>query len=271
MKACKGYYSLIQYCPDRGRAEVANVGVLVFCPETGFIDALVSKSNHRVERVFGRGAFDPWWINNAKRSLQAGIRHDRERLRTVEDVEQFIATRGNDFVFTAPRVMRIEDAEADLRKLFSEWVGERRSEAACEAAALVPRLDGVFRRLVSQRTSVQIAWSQEVPEYSRRVRADYYYENGTANLVRLLPIGPQESRVFSSAVHLGGEGIFVANHLRANNKQASLTVVAAPPESRYDRQLETRLQQLFRDFPQTRLIPSNEMDAFAHTVEREAH
>ena len=37
MKPSKGYYSLIQYCPDLGRLEAANVGVLLFCPERGFL------------------------------------------------------------------------------------------------------------------------------------------------------------------------------------------------------------------------------------------
>ena len=31
MSGRQGYYSLIQFCPDRFRSEAANVGVLVFC------------------------------------------------------------------------------------------------------------------------------------------------------------------------------------------------------------------------------------------------
>lgn len=270
MKAYKGYYSLIQYCPDRGRAEVANVGVLVFCPETSFIDALVSKTSYRIERVFGRGTCDPWWIRNAKQSLVTGIRHERERFKTVEDLERFIATRGNELVFTPPRAMRIEDAEADLRNLFSELVGERHGQAVSDAAALTPELDTVFRRLVTQKTSVQIGPTFDVPEYSHRIRADYYYENGVANLVRLLPIGPQANRVFSAAVRLGGESVFVDNHLRPNNKKASLIVVAAREQGGHDGQIETRLEELYKDFP-ARLVRSNRIDAFAQSVEQEAH
>lgn len=36
----KGYYSIIQYCPDLSRFEAANVGVLLFCPERAFLKAL---------------------------------------------------------------------------------------------------------------------------------------------------------------------------------------------------------------------------------------
>ena len=31
--ATKGYYSAIQYCPDRSRMEAANVGVMLLCPQ----------------------------------------------------------------------------------------------------------------------------------------------------------------------------------------------------------------------------------------------
>ena len=34
-----GYYSVIQYCPDRSRLEAANVGVLLFVPAGGYLRA----------------------------------------------------------------------------------------------------------------------------------------------------------------------------------------------------------------------------------------
>ena len=37
MSSHRAYYSIIQFCPDRGRAEAANVGVLSPCPELGFV------------------------------------------------------------------------------------------------------------------------------------------------------------------------------------------------------------------------------------------
>ena len=33
----RGYYSLIQFCPDTCRLEVANVGVVLYCPEVSFL------------------------------------------------------------------------------------------------------------------------------------------------------------------------------------------------------------------------------------------
>lgn len=38
MNTSKGYYSLVQYCPDRSRMESANLGVVLFCPDLDFLD-----------------------------------------------------------------------------------------------------------------------------------------------------------------------------------------------------------------------------------------
>ena len=56
MNATKGYYSLVQYCPDVARQEAANVGVVLFCPELAFLEARLASSNHRIRRFFGEEA-----------------------------------------------------------------------------------------------------------------------------------------------------------------------------------------------------------------------
>jgi len=39
MSLTKGYYSIIQYCPDPSRLEAVNIGVALFCPELRFLRA----------------------------------------------------------------------------------------------------------------------------------------------------------------------------------------------------------------------------------------
>ena len=53
MNAHRGYYSLIQYCPDLSRLEAVNVGVVLFCPEPRFIEARTSAGNDKPRRLFG--------------------------------------------------------------------------------------------------------------------------------------------------------------------------------------------------------------------------
>ena len=55
MTAHKGYYSVVQYCRDRSRLEAANTGVLLFCPELGYLQARTSRDNARIRRFFRSG------------------------------------------------------------------------------------------------------------------------------------------------------------------------------------------------------------------------
>ena len=52
-KPSKGYYSILQFVPDLERAEGANIGVVLFCPERRFLDVMVSHNNDRVRHFFG--------------------------------------------------------------------------------------------------------------------------------------------------------------------------------------------------------------------------
>jgi hypothetical protein len=70
MKPEKGYYSVIQYCPDLARFEAANIGVLLFCPQSGFLKALTSGNNRRIIKFFGSAGHDWKRINTVKRALQ---------------------------------------------------------------------------------------------------------------------------------------------------------------------------------------------------------
>ncbi|MFN5907792.1 MAG: DUF3037 domain-containing protein [Planctomyces sp.] len=70
MKPQKGYYSIVQYCPDLSRLEAANIGVLLFCPDSGFLKVLTSANNGRIIRFFGSAGHDWKRINTIKSGLQ---------------------------------------------------------------------------------------------------------------------------------------------------------------------------------------------------------
>ena len=55
MKPMRGYYCLIQFCPDPSRAEAVNLGTLLFCPDVKFIGARTSAGNHSAAKLVGRG------------------------------------------------------------------------------------------------------------------------------------------------------------------------------------------------------------------------
>lgn len=120
--AKRGYYSLIQFCPDSSRAEAVNLGVLLFCPEARFIGARTAEGNERATELVGQGGVNSASLDAAKRSIERRLEVDRERFQTLEDLQDFVDSRANVLKLTAPRPVKVFDPEEDLRKLFDELV-----------------------------------------------------------------------------------------------------------------------------------------------------
>ena len=123
MPGIRGYYGLIQYCPDASRAEAANVGVILFCPAPHFIGAQISEGNERIRRFFGKDReFDWGRIDAAKQAIETRLKTTGAEFRSVDDLNQFIATRANELQITPLRSVKVQDPEAELDALFKELV-----------------------------------------------------------------------------------------------------------------------------------------------------
>src|SRR5262245_17288017 len=145
MSGYPGHYSLIQYCPDPSRAEAANVGVLLFCPSLDFIEARTAGGNDRVRRFFRGQPMDLEQVNVMKRSIERRLRVEADRFKTFEDLQNFVESRANDIVLTAPRSVKVLDPKGELDQLFAELVGGRmRGERATK---VIPELDEPMRAL----------------------------------------------------------------------------------------------------------------------------
>lgn len=70
MKPQRGYYSLIQFCPDPSRLEAINVGVALFCPDSEFIGARTAAGNQRPAKLVGRDELNREALNSAKRAIE---------------------------------------------------------------------------------------------------------------------------------------------------------------------------------------------------------
>src|SRR5947209_9669263 len=101
-KATKGYYSLIQFCPDLGRLEAANIGVLLFSPERQFLKALTTRNNSRIIRFFGSEGHDWVRINAFKKRLEDRIALEGADIKSLEDLQRFIDQRANLLQITSP-------------------------------------------------------------------------------------------------------------------------------------------------------------------------
>lgn len=128
-----GYYAVVQYCPDRGRAESANVGVILLVPSLAYINGVEDPSNARAKRFFDRDITNWDHFNASKHAIFTRIVKDKVYFRTLSDLERFANTRGNSFILTTPRWCKITKAPfLVLSELFDELVKEK--EAPNETA-----------------------------------------------------------------------------------------------------------------------------------------
>ena len=180
MNPAKGYYSLIQYCPDLGRLEAANVGVLLFCPERHFLKALTSKNNARIIHFFGSQGHDWERINSFKEGLIERITIESAAIQNIEQLERFIAQRGNLLQITPPRPMKITDPEKDLEELFKEFLGPTVRQTSTRP----------FKRLLSEKLAaaglerkIRRDIRVSVPVLQKEVDIPFGFQNGRFNLI----------------------------------------------------------------------------------------
>ena len=122
MNAEKGYYSLIQFCPNTSRMETVNVGVVLFCPASGYLDARTTGNNRRAKSLVGADNFDRYSLNAAKRSINQRLVVEKNSFDSLEDFQKFVETRGNDLRLTKPRPVKVFNPEQEMNRLFDELV-----------------------------------------------------------------------------------------------------------------------------------------------------
>ena len=166
VSSIQGYYSIIQYCPDLGKFEAANVGVLLFCPEKLFLKAMTASNNRRIIRVFGSKGHDWARINTFKRGLEERLEKESQTIASLDDLQQFIAMRANVLQITRPNPTKVQNPESDLRKLFEEIIGEpaRAARGTSLLSYVADRLagPGLERKVVHGVKVTVPVWQREV-------------------------------------------------------------------------------------------------------------
>jgi hypothetical protein len=221
MKPQKGYYSIVQYCPDLSRLEAANIGVLLFCPDSGFLKVLTSANNGRIIRFFGSAGHDWKQINTIKSGLQDRL--DKEGIRTVDELQHFVATRANSLQLTPPLPVKVQDPEKELRELFHEIVGEpaKRTQKTSLKKLLREKFDlaGLENKVIANVTV-------DVPVTGQEIEIPFGFQNGRFNLISPVRFGaadPQQS--FRTACRFAVEGRSIYDHADKELGNLQLVVV----------------------------------------------
>ena len=227
MNATKGYFSLVQYCPDVARREAANVGVVLFCPDLRFIQAKMVKANHRIRRFFGEEADNFQHLNAMKESLAKRLEVEKAEFNALEDLQHFVETRANKIILTQPNPVKVFDPEQDLAALFHELVDEPLKQLTVRAALpLRKRLDAVLTDQAIKpfiRTNLKV----QVPTLNEILEVPYGFQNGRFSLIRPVEFTQQsESRIKNAACVHAVEGLSLFRHPDPQLGNMQLVVVA---------------------------------------------
>ena len=263
MEPKKGYYSLVQFCPDRSRMESANIGVILCVPVVQYIRARMTTSHDRV-RGFWRGNVDLGWLKTTEDSLQKRLDVAKASLAGLDEFRRFVATRANQIVLTEPRPVKVCEPDNDLDKLFSELVGHR--ERRTRREPVIPELDRAFR-CASLAGRIRFNERVTVPIVGRTLEIPYVYQNGDVHLVK--PISISERFVVQTVESVATEG-----NLLQRRSERSCRFIVVPDLSTQlsdNRQVTRRmLAELFGEY-KIRTVWEDERPAFIQEVEREAH
>ena len=268
MSARRGYYSLVQFCPHPARAEAVNLGVVLFCPDAGFIAARTLQGNRPAEKLVGREGVDKAALDAAKRAIEGRLDVERSSFQTLEDFQRFVDSRANVLKLTAPRPLKVLDPAEDLGRLFDELVGGKAHRV--QRTPVFPPLDDLFHRL-ERAGRAQLNLTLNVPVLERPLRVPYAYRNGDLNLVKPHKFSAQEGEAMKAAVSLAVQGDLLQRHLPyQEDRKHHLTVVPSFETSGDGQWARTHVCRVLEEY-QVKVVPEDRIPAFVANVEQEAH
>jgi hypothetical protein len=264
MPTTRGFFSIVQFCPDLDRGECANVGVVLVVPNLGFVDVRFGSDNEAPKRRFGADAFDDARLTLAKRTLEGRIRAAAGAWTTAEELERFSRLEGNHLVLSKPRVILVEDPRAEIEDLYTRLV---HVDAIQRNRVRQPDLKTLFEpklKGVPLRKNVKVT----VPVFGE-LTMPYAYQNGRLNLIRAEAFPHDEKSATSKATDLAVKGHLLHAHPEAPGMERQLIVVGGFDGSATDA-FKGKMSLLLREHD-ARLVLEEQLDAFVEEVRRDAH
>lgn len=266
----RAFYSVVQYCPNRFRAEAVNVGLVLLCVDPHGVRVRMTDNHDRVRKLFAIDRSDSTNLKVSTDGFKSRIEKSAEEFRTSDDLAQFAASRANDLRLTEPRLAKVENLDDDFERLFAELVESSSTRALADAspAAVLPlELGRVFYQL-QQARKIWKPGSVIVPVYKRKLEIPYAYRNGVINFVKP-HVFPATRRAETQAATLAVNGDLIRKH-PFNGERHQLIVVSTQETAEQEREINEHVQPLFNEYG-VRLVRPQDADAFASEVERTAH
>jgi hypothetical protein len=223
MNETKGYYSLIQYCPDQSRLEAINVGIVLFCPELHFLKARwLKNARPRVRKIFGE---QDWrFLGNQMGALDSRLSIEPTFAGRDEFV-RFSETRANSLQLTPPRPVKVQEPVQVVDTLFNELVSEKATKPRA------PQVAGRFTKALKNSGLLSIVQQNvevQIPHLRRTLKASYGYQNGRYNLIQPEQFGlSDEEQALDKASRVAIAGKFLYEGDDEKLGQLQLVVVGA--------------------------------------------
>jgi len=213
--------------------EAANIGVILFCPERGFIRAKTAQGNDRIRRFFGSQDNDWTQINAIKNSIENRLEVASQHFKSLEDLSNFISTRANEVQITPPRPMKVLEPKKDLEELYEELVGGRSRQPLKHAAPPVEKALSKTFREKEVEDFIQKDVTVTVPAFRSSLTVPFGFQNGRFNLIQPVRFKQTtETRVVDIACRHAVEGHSLYNHPDKKLGKLKLVVVGSfAPES----------------------------------------
>lgn len=265
MKPHKGYFSLIQFCPDAARLEAVNLGIVLFCPSLGFLSSRTSRSTRRAEKLVGRGELAREALKLARTAIEQRLQSDRESFKEIGDLQRFVETRGNALRLTDPRPVKVREPEMELEQLFHELVGGTSASQRVSVAKEFPGLHSLFTRL-HEEGRAELDYSVTLPVVEKEFRVPFAYRNGVLNLVKPTHFSQNAPE---QALKLAIRGDLVQKRGARDAQKQQLVVVSRFPDDS-DTDMVSHVDDLFHEYA-VKHVRHSEVDQYAAQVEAEAH
>jgi hypothetical protein len=200
-----------------------------------------------------------------KKAIGERVEVENQSFPTIEDLQQFVATRGNDIVITQLRPMKVVAPDSDLENLFKELVGERERSSHDGERSHIPELD---REMQSDRIRQKLKLNLRIqlPIFERPILIPYAFRNGKLNLIK-----PQrfssEKTALSIASALAVDGSLLARY-PADGLSRELIVVSSFDDA--SRPLRPKVGELLDSF-RVRHVPIENIGSLIREIEQQGH
>lgn len=231
----RAFYSLVQYCPDLSRLEVANVGVVVFCPELKFLASEMTQNHTRINQMFGRGQRDLKRLKIVKAGLQGKLATTCVEQMSLEHLNQLAALHVNTIRMSQFMPCKVSsDPRSDLQIMFNDLVESKEVKTTSKSKKT---LDETLERRFSDpgivnriRRKIKVT----VPVWDREEEIPYGYQNGRLNLITPVVFPKGKAALENRSAKYAVEGRSLYHHNDPNYGDMQLLIVGQFDDSPED-------------------------------------